>query len=278
MSRLHLFEFEDLAGCPASLRQGVTGYLRVVVRLTGQARLVAPLVAKELAASDEPGILDLCSGGGGPLLAIVDALRARGIAPSVTLSDRYPDIETFRSLAARSNGAIEYLPESVDATRIPSDLPGLRTLFNALHHFRDTEVRALLSDAANARRPLASFEFVRRAPVPLLGVLLSPLLALLLLPFARPLRPAVLVFTYLIPLIPLMVAWDGLVSWLRVHTESELRALATAAERPGYRFDVGRLRHPWLPIDVSYLLGRPESGRPRTRRPEGTPTSPPRTA
>jgi hypothetical protein len=67
-----------------------------------------------------------------------------------------------------------------------------------------------------------------------------------------------LVFTYLIPLIPLCTIWDGTVSLLRMYSAKELLALAHAAD-PGNRFSwqVGKKRHWWGP-EVTYLIGWPK--------------------
>src|SRR4029453_15937510 len=65
MARLQLFEFEDQEWCPGVLRRALTGYLRLAVLLTGQARPVIPALADLLRSTGETSILDLCSGSGG---------------------------------------------------------------------------------------------------------------------------------------------------------------------------------------------------------------------
>jgi hypothetical protein len=107
---------------------------------------------------------------------------------------------------------------------VPRGLDGFRTLFNAFHHFRPELARRILADAVAARRPIAVFEVVSRRLLPLVGLLLSPLNVLVLMPFVRPRRWSWLFFTYVVPVIPLFVLWDGVVSWLRIYSEPELRA------------------------------------------------------
>ena len=88
---------------------------------------------------------------------------------------------------------------------------------------------------------------LRRAPdvlVPLFAMvnfaMILPLV-FVMVPFVRPLKASRLGFTYLIPLIPLLYAWDGTVSALRAYTPEELVALARQAPgAAGYRWEAGR--------------------------------------
>lgn len=76
-------------------------------------------------------------------------------------------------------------------------------------------------------------------------------------PAVRPFRLPDLRVTYLIPLVPIVVRWDGIVSWLRTYSVEELRALV--AEVPG------RERSDWSigeaagrgPLPMLYLVGTP---------------------
>ena len=56
------------------------------------------------------------------------------------------------------------------------------------------------------------------------------LAVLLLLPFLRPFCVAWLPLTYLVPVIPLFILWDAMMSALRTYTTDELLALARAAD------------------------------------------------
>ena len=51
----------------------------------------------------------------------------------------------------------------MDATHVPRELAGLRTLFNGFHHFRPLDATAILADAVRARQPIAIFEASRRS-------------------------------------------------------------------------------------------------------------------
>jgi hypothetical protein len=256
LARLHLFEIEDQSWCPRLLRDAATAYLRRTVEVTGHARLLVPKLAWALRRTGAKRLVDLCSGGAGPLPSLIDDLEQQGLPVSVRLTDRFPNLGEFESIAAASDGRIDYVAEPVDATATRRPLGGLRTLFNAFHHFRPDAAVRILQSAADAAEPIAVFEIVGRSPFALIGMLFAPLAVLVLIPTLRP-RPAWLFFTYLVPLIPLLVLWDGLVSCLRVYSVPELRELVREVNAPGWQWDAGRIRLGAAPAWATYLIGYP---------------------
>jgi hypothetical protein len=254
LPRLHLFELIDLAWWPDTLRNLATDYLHTVSTRLGLFDAAAEVLARGLQASEGPELLDLASGGRGPLPRLRRLLVERhGVDARVLLTDKYPNAQAAER--ARAEG-VDYLERSVDALRVPGDLRGMRTLFNALHHFRPEEARAVLADAQARGVPFAAFESVRRTPAGLLSMLLVPLLVLLFTPWVRPLSPLRLLLTYVLPVAPLIIFWDGLVSALRVHRPEELRAMTASLAREGYTWEVGEAKAPGKP-PITYVLGRP---------------------
>jgi hypothetical protein len=260
MRRVHLFEWEDFAWFPASWRDAGTSFLELAIRVSGHAALLAPKLEEVLRATGKRKLVDLCSGGGGPMPIFVSELRKKGLEVEATLTDKYPNVPAFERVSARGEGAIRYRGSSVDATSVPAELEGLRVMTNALHHFQPAAARAVLADAVRQGQPIAIFEVVSREPVSLIGMLLSPLNFTLSLPFLRPFRWSWPLFTFIVPVLPAFVLWDGLVSWLRIYSEPELRELADSIETPpGWQWDIGKIRLGKAPAHATYLVGRPAS-------------------
>jgi hypothetical protein len=88
----------------------------------------------------------------------------------------------------------------------------------------------------------------------MLGV---PLAVLLMMPFARPFHWGYAVFTYLIPVMPLIVLWDGMVSMLRIYSPEQMKELTTGLRAPDYAWEIGRIRVRRIPGGLPYLVGRP---------------------
>ncbi|HEY6079826.1 MAG TPA: hypothetical protein VIW29_13520, partial [Polyangiaceae bacterium] len=163
-----------------------------------------------------------------------------GFAPRVVLTDLYPNRAAFASATERANVPVVAEPEPVDARAVPARLEGVRTLFNAFHHFKPTNAAQILSDAAAARTPILIVEGTERSPAAVIGMLLFvPLFVLLLTPFVRPFSIGRLLFTYLIPIAPVLILFDGIVSCLRSYTLAELRELCEGLETDTYRFHIG---------------------------------------
>ncbi|MDP2309776.1 MAG: class I SAM-dependent methyltransferase [Pseudomonadota bacterium] len=257
MKRSHLVELEDLAWFPAILRDGGTAYLELAVRLSGHAKLLGPKLAEAMKASGSTSIVDLCSGGGGPVRTVLEALAEAGNPVTARLTDFYPNKPAFEHTAANSGGRITYEAAPVDATAVPPTLTGFRTIFNAFHHFRPDVARRILADAASARRPIGVFEIVSREPFTLVALLTAPLGVVLTMPLWRPFRWQWVLWTWLVPLMPLFVLWDGIVSWLRIYDEDELRVLVAGIDAPDYTWEIGRIRLGSAPAHATYLIGLP---------------------
>ena len=269
MKRRHLFEFEDLPWFPRQLRDMVTDFLQqsLVLRM-GSYRPVVPLLAEVLQAQETDAVVDLCSGATGPWADLKPALdEALGRPTGLVLTDLHPNLPAFRRLAEEQPG-VEHVAAPVPATEVPAELAGVRTLFTSLHHFPPDEARRILRDAYERRAAICAFEFTERTWT---RVLLTPVLAPLLLavttPGLKPRRPSRFLFTYLLPLVPVAVVWDGVVSNLRTYLPEELDEMVHDLRSPDYVWETGRLHSPDGGSPVTYLVGhRTPLGDPREAR------------
>ena len=256
--RFHLFELEDFSWFPNIIRDLATDYLQFMETKMGLQRPVVPVLAEALRRSGSDTVVDLCAGGGGPVVALQQELGHAGVQARFILTDKYPNLPAFERLA-REHENIEGYPESVDATAVPSELKGFRTVFNAFHHFKPSDARAVLQSAVSARQPIAVFEIPERTvPIVIATMLFVPIIVLLVTPFIRPFRWERLLFTYLIPLVPLTCFWDGFVSQLRAYTPDELRSLAASLGDAGYDWEAGKVSVSGSgPPNLTYLIGLP---------------------
>jgi len=260
MKRIHAVELEDLPGFPGVIREAGLAYLRFATEKTGQVDPMVSVVADALAKSGETEIIDLCSGGGGPILSLVEKLVDAGVDVRVTLTDLYPSTSAREHVEAVCEGRARYEAEPVSAFDVGADRPGLRTLFNAFHHFRPEDGIRVLRNSVEAGRPIVIIEVVSRRLLAMIGIFFSPLAVFLTVPFLRPFRPIWLVLTYLIPVIPIFVMWDGLVSCLRVYTREEITELAAEADPEGrfdWEFSDVPISH--APIPMAAFVGLPKS-------------------
>jgi hypothetical protein len=254
MRRRQLVELEDLPWLPETLRDALTDCLRYAQETSGIARLVLPRLERLLTSDGAKSIVDLCSGGGGPLAGLAQALAPAGTR--IVATDLYPNRRAQAQLA--SSGVVPFTAP-VDARRVPAELKGVRTLFMAFHHFRPEDARGILADAVEKRQPIAIFEIAERHPVILALTPLMAVLQLLSAPRQQPWRWSRILWTYLIPLAPLTVVFDGIVSCLRAYSLDELRELTAGLGGDDWRWELGRTPVPLAPARLTYLLGAPTS-------------------
>jgi hypothetical protein len=174
----------------------------------------------------------------------------------VLLTDLHPDAGTWAWLEASAQAGVSGHPGPVPADDVPAALHGVRTLFDGLHHLPPEAARAVLADAARHGVPLLAAEAVDRSALGFAGVLFSPLLVWAVTPFLRPLSLPRLLFTYILPFVPLMVLWDGIVSVLRCYRPDELRALTEGLD-DRYDWRVERVRR--FGPAATVLVGTPRA-------------------
>lgn len=255
--RLHLFELEDQAWFPRVVRDLTTDYLRFMERRFLLHMHALPILARAIEDTGARRIIDLCSGGAGPVPELARELHKTGIDAHFTLTDLYPNLAAFTEVQRQGNGRIDFVDTPIDARQVPAELKGLRTFFNAFHHFDPKDAMAILVDAAESGQPIAVLEIPERSIPTLLPLLLTPLFVWIATPFMRPMSWQRLVLTYLIPAVPLTCLWDGVVSQLRAYHPEELKALADQTGTSDFVWEAGTHRAPSVPGKLTYLLGRP---------------------
>jgi hypothetical protein len=259
LPRLQLFEFEDFPWFPAIIRDLATDYLHFMETRFALHRAVVPVLRTALETTATTTVVDLCSGGGGPVLALYQAFAADGTTLRFILTDKYPNLPAFRRLTA-AHEKISAVTTPVDAAAVPRELAGFRTVFNAFHHFSPLVARAVLQSAVAARQPIGIFEIPERAMITMLPLLFTPLFVALATPFIRPFRWRRLLWTYLLPLVPLTCWWDGLVSQWRAYSVAELERLAEGLGDTRYEWRAGRVALPGSPGHLTFLIGLPRAG------------------
>lgn len=259
MPRIHLMEIGDQPWCPGWLRDTTTDLLELILR---RGNYYAPAVPRLIAALQATGateVIDLCSGGGGPWPGLLPQF-GQDAPRRVLLTDKFPNPAALARLAA-ADGRIVPEPRSIDVTAVPDDLRGFRTLFTSFHHFRPAQAQAILADATRSGTGIGVFEFTHRGFIAITTMIFTPVAALLLVPFVRPFRWSSLLFTYLLPVIPLGAMSDGIVSCLRTYSPRELTELVKPLQSDEYVWEIGQERTWRSPIPITYLIGYP---RPRS--------------
>ena len=176
---------------------------------------------------------------------------------SVQLSDIAPNRDAMAGLL---NVGLDYEPQPLSALAIPPEHRGkTRTIFTGLHHFDPEQVRSILQSAQDDRVGFAACEATHRSVPGVLTTLFIPIMVMLFMPRVTPRRWLPLLLTYLPPVLPLVIWWDGLASTLRTYRAEELRDLLSDIRDPGYRWTVEEVKVEGGPIPVLSVIGQPTS-------------------
>jgi hypothetical protein len=255
---MEFFEIHDHRLFPTFLRDLVTDALQALWDFSNSYKPILPLLRDTLARVGTREVLDLCSGGGGPWFRLARDLESEyHFSINVCLTDKYPNKEALERAHLNSNSNIWFDPRSVQATEVPADLRGFRTMFSSFHHFRAADAREVLADAVERRKGIAIFEMARREPQTLLAICFIPLLILFLTPQIRPFRWSRLLWTYVLPVVPFVLWFDGWMSCLRSYSHEQLSELVRSMSCETYLWELGTQRDGFLP--VTYLIGYPAS-------------------
>ncbi len=264
MKRFQAIEFEDYDWFPTTLRNFMTDVYHQNMIQFKLYNCIAPLLKSAMLKSGHNTIIDLCSGGSGPLAQIQQALSDLDHEVTVTLSDKYPNIPAFKRMQQETVGKVGFHAKPVDATDVPEAIEGFRTIFSAFHHFPPQLATQILQDTVNKRASIGIFELSNRTPSAFLQVMLGgPIGQIFMAPRMKPFSWLRLLLTY-IPVIPLLCIWDGTGSNLRAYDPAELMELVSRVENhENYDWQSGIQKGDMAGIKITYLIGTPKAAEAR---------------
>jgi hypothetical protein len=253
-----LFEFEDQNWFPAFIRNYMTEYLRFLLNAGNLYLPVTPLILEGLKKTGSEQIVDLCSGGGGPMKQVHKTLQGKqGKKLKIVHSDKFPNKWICNSLNNDSCGDLFYEESPVNASSVPSSLKGFRTMFSAIHHFDITAAKSVIQDAVDAREGIGIFDGGDKKIIFIFLTMFFHALALFLItPLIYPFKFSRLFFTYILPVIPICVIWDGVISLIRLYHPFELLRISMVKNGESYVWKAGKVRNKFG-LNISYLLGYP---------------------
>lgn len=176
----------------------------------------------------------------------------------VTLSDLFPSLCVYRYLSDQTKGGISYISMPVDATEVPNELQGFRTLFSGFHHFDPPKAAAVLKNAMETGKSIGIFDGGNKNIWMIMAIIFfHPLLLFLFTPLLRPFRISRILYTYLIPVIPFCTVWDGIFSIIRLYRPEEmLQTAQLAGSNYRYSWTAGKVKNRYG-MSIAYLIGYP---------------------
>lgn len=266
MRRTHTFEFEDLPSLPGWLRDAITRLIVVFARVVGATDALACLVGRVCHQQQVEQVVDLGSGSGGVMPGVIERVRKSNDTKDVVLvmTDLFPNAAAVQTFGNDPANPVRYLDIPIDARKLEDAPAGLKVMANSFHHLRPESARSVLASAQDSGDPILIYElsdnkipFLAWCAGLVVGLPLVFLFALVLTPWARPLSFRQLFFTYLVPIIPALYAWDGQASLPRIYGLKDLDELLDGLGTDSYAWEKGVARTDSGRAAGIYLLGTP---------------------
>ena len=191
------------------------------------------------------------------------------------MTDIHPHLPAWSSASKRSEN-LHYVTSSVDAANAPENLLELagtssgnkgkafRLFSLAFHHFPDPLAIRILQNTLATSDGFAILELQGRDVGNLFTMFMMgpPLILGSWYWFWG--QWAHLFWTYILPVVPFVVVFDGIVSCLRTRRDREVMSLIQEAAKAegmsldGWRFETGMARHTWPAATMQYFIGMKE--------------------
>jgi len=264
-----------------------------LLQKTSPAQLVASTLYRTLADQvTNYTYVDFCAGAGGPTPFIEKDLNAQlvsrmpgslmptsanttDLAPRsprtatepagavrFVLTDLHPHIPDWTEASKRSEN-LSFVSEPVDAANAPGSLNGkdgkrIFRLYNlAFHHFEDKLGMAILKNTIETADGFGIFELQERTISSFITIFAMGILMFLITPFYFWRSPGHLFFTYIIPIIPFVLVFDGYISSVRTRSSEEVQALMKecGASCDGWSVKNGQEQHTWPTGYMTWVIG-----------------------
>lgn len=248
---MHLFEFNDQAFLPESIRATQRDVCELCNSVFRSFNHVAARRAVEEARGREcRSIIELGAGTAPITRVLANMPESRGL--SLVPCDLIPDASVYRELQHDHPEQVRPVFESVDFTQ-PHPWPpaSIAVLVGTFHHIHPRDRRQTLMALSQSVEHVMIFEPLRNTWLSMLLTLLAQV-PVLLLPVAyahRPGRFRRLLWCWLVPVVPVVFLWDGLVSCIRQWSpdrwKRELAGINGGARQPRIESGVHHIIVAW---------------------------------
>jgi len=225
VNRIQSFEFNERNECPEFIRDGIVEILGKGIRWSKYFSSSIQAFIEFANQVETTTFLDLCSGSGEPAAFFVEELLRQGKTQfKFVLSDLFPKTHSMNSVSKQFPEQTHVITTPVDATNVKQEYDqAARTIINAFHHFPPELAKSIIRDCVKKERGIFIIESFPRSVIKYFSVIPYLLVSFFVNPFiTQKDRLLKFLFSFIIPLIPVLGFWDGLISSCRIHSKDEL--------------------------------------------------------
>lgn len=225
MKRIHLQQITNASWFPEFLTRCIHEFMSWFVLKVNASKPFMPVIEEGLKDAKQIVVLDIPGGAG---FETVDDFIDPG------LPRKKVDVSTY-------NGTEK----------------GLHLSINAFHQLKPNEARRILESVSNKKQPIVIVEGNNDSLWQVFGMLIIvPLTVLFTAPLVKPFRWERLLFTYLIPVLPVVTFLDGFIALFKLYAPSDLDELTFRIASKDYTWRSGKLDN-GRGGKIIFLLGLP---------------------
>lgn len=118
---------------------------------------------------------------------------------------------------------------------------GMYLFVNSFHQLSTISAKKTLAEIAKSRNPVVVVEGNNDSLWQLVGMtIFLPVTVILSAPFVKPFRWSRILFTYIIPVLPVIMVIDGCIGLLKLYNPKDLNELTSSIKVPDYKWTTGK--------------------------------------
>lgn len=237
MKRTEIPQLTAQSVTPRLFMRLVDEFLDFIVGSVCANRPFLPLIDELTTKHPEASLVAYDALGGGGLAHIASELHQKSPSLKIFMRDQSVEIERSQFLDQVAQGVLQW---QVPGSKVPAK--SIAISINAFHRLKSGDDLEFLKNLAANHDGILIGEGNNKSMRQVIGMtIIVPLFVLLTTPFIKPFRLSRLFWTYLIPVMPLMIVWDGIATLFRLHTPEELMSLAERTDRGDFEWRSGKL-------------------------------------
>lgn len=131
--------------------------------------------------------------------------------------------------------------DSIHITNFNTSEKGVYLFVNSFHQLNSEKAKKILQDIVDSGNPVVVVEGNNDSLWQIVGMtVFVPLTVLLTAFFVKPFRISRIIFTYLIPILPIIIVIDGCIALLKLYNPTDLLELTSSLERNNYEWKAGK--------------------------------------
>jgi len=137
--------------------------------------------------------------------------------------------------------AADITVDSIHISQFHTNTNGLYLFINSFHQLNASQASEVLQKIADSGNPVVIVEGNNDSLWQIVGMtVFVPLTVLLTAFFVKPLRILRILFTYIIPILPIIIVIDGCIALLKLYNPSDLLTLSSSITTKNYDWNAGK--------------------------------------